>query len=96
MTETQTTKNSKTDETSTAQGVEVKPQVSPHLNSFDYFQMSDRCYCIDKMIKELIECHPVYFGDKKIRDLINSASENLRIVHQLADGIGFTLKENED
>jgi hypothetical protein len=66
-----------------------------HLNDSDYFQMSDRCYIIDKMIQEILETHPVYFGDERIRKVIQNSAENLRTGFQLADGIGFTLQESK-
>jgi hypothetical protein len=84
---------SETNNKKAAPGVDVQPMVSNHLEPFDYYQFSDRCYCINTMIDESLREHPAY-QEERIKKLIDEAFEKLATAYQLSDGIGYSSDKN--
>jgi len=66
------------------------------LDSYHYYEIGDRLYCIDSIINEVILRHPVLQKHKKLRQQVEKAQTELIIAYQMTAGLEVSVIEKED
>jgi len=67
-----------------------------NLDAYHYHEASDRLYCIENMISELILQHPVLQKHKEARKEVEEAQTKLIIAYQMLTGLEVNAEEKED
>jgi len=62
-------------------------------DKYHYHEFIDRTHCIQAMIEELVQFHPVTDKHKELRKLVEKAQKKLGEAYQLCGNIDFDLNK---